>query len=171
MHLLPELTVPALLGMDFLHHFGLIVDFKARKWCFGEDPLRRYPFSREDDEEICCGISDLTPREDRLLKGFLAEILPAVSGQMGTTTLTRHYVEMGGHPPIRQRSYLVSPKVQEVRREEVDRMLREDIIKPSYSKWSNPVVMVQKSNGKYHFCLDFRKVNAISKKDAYSLNG
>lgn len=50
MHLLPELTVPALLGMDFLHHFGLIVDFRDRKWYFREDPTKKYPFSREDPE-------------------------------------------------------------------------------------------------------------------------
>jgi len=29
--------------------------------------------------------------------------------------------------------------------------------------------MVKKPNGKYRFCLDFRKVNSVSKKDAYSL--
>lgn len=128
MHLLPELTVPALLGMDFLHYFGLTVDFKTRKLCFGKDPSRRYPFSRESDKEICYGISDLTPREDKRLKDFLEEILLTVSGQMGTTTLMRHHVEMEEHPSIRQRSYLVSPKVQEAICEEMDRMLREDII-------------------------------------------
>lgn len=94
MHLLPELTVPALLGIDFLHHFGLIIDFKARKWCFGEDSSRKYPFSEEDHENICCGISDLT-REDQRLKEFLRDILPTVSGQMGTTTLTRHHIKVG----------------------------------------------------------------------------
>jgi len=45
-------------------------------------------------------------------------------------------------------------------------MLETEIIEPSYSEWSNPIVMVKKSNGKYRFCLDFRKVNSLSKKDA-----
>jgi len=48
-------------------------------------------------------------------------------------------------------------------------MLAAGIIEPSYSEWSNPIVMVKKPNGKYRFCLDFRKVNSVSKKDAYSL--
>lgn len=78
-------------------------------------------------------------------------------------------MDVGSHPPIRQRCYVVSPKVQEAIRAEVDKMLDSGIIEPSYSEWSNPIVMVKKPNGKYRFCLDFRKVNGISKKDAYPL--
>lgn len=48
-------------------------------------------------------------------------------------------------------------------------MLKAGIIEPSFSEWSNPIVMVKKPNGKYRFCLDFRKVNGVSKKDAYPL--
>lgn len=76
---------------------------------------------------------------------------------------------VGGHAPIRQRCYLVSPKVREAIHAEVDRMLSEGIIEPSESEWANPIVMVRKPNGKYRFCIDFRKVNKISKKDAYPL--
>ena len=47
-------------------------------------------------------------------------------------------------------------------------MLENGIIEPSNSDWSSPIVMV-KRNGKYRFCLDFRKVNEVSKKDAYPL--
>lgn len=49
-------------------------------------------------------------------------------------------------------------------------MLEAGIIEPSNSESSNPVVMVRKASGKYRFCLDFRKVNSISKKDAYPLS-
>jgi len=47
-------------------------------------------------------------------------------------------------------------------------MLAADIIEPSYNEWSNPILM-KKPNEKYRFCLDFRKVNGVSKKDAYPL--
>lgn len=53
--------------------------------------------------------------------------------------------------------------------EKVDKMLTTGIIEPSYSEWLNPIVMVKKPNGKYRFCLDFCKVNEVSKKDAYPL--
>lgn len=48
-------------------------------------------------------------------------------------------------------------------------MLAAGIIEPSQSEWSNPVVMIKKPSGDYRFCLDFRRVNQISKKDAYLL--
>lgn len=57
-------------------------------------------------------------------------------------------------------------KLEEAICGEVDRMLGTGIIEPSNSEWANPVVMARKPNGKYRFCLDFRKVNDISKKDA-----
>jgi len=91
-----------------------------------------------------------------------------MSASTGVTSLTEHRINVGSHPPIKQRCYLVSPKVQEAIREEVDKMLVADIIEPSYNEWSNPIVM-KKPNGKYRFCLDFRKVNGVSKKGAYPL--
>lgn len=48
-------------------------------------------------------------------------------------------------------------------------MLKEGIVKGSHSEWSVSVVMEKKANSKYRFCLDFRKLNAISNKDAYPL--
>jgi len=45
-------------------------------------------------------------------------------------------------------------------------MLAAEIIELLFSEWSNPIVIVKKPNDKYYFCLDFRKVNSVSKKDA-----
>ena len=48
-------------------------------------------------------------------------------------------------------------------------MLKQGIIEPSCSDWSNPIVMNKKPNGEYRFCLDFRKINKITKKDLYPI--
>ena len=52
---------------------------------------------------------------------------------------------------------------------EVDAILADDVIEPSKSGWSSPVVMVKKPDKSYRFCLDFRKLNEVTKKDAYPL--
>ena len=49
-------------------------------------------------------------------------------------------------------------------------MLEKDIIQPSVSPWSSPVVLVKKRDGKYHFCFDYRKLNAVTQKDSYPLH-
>ena len=53
--------------------------------------------------------------------------------------------------------------------EEIQRMLDNNLITESTSLWASPVVLVAKKNGKKRFCVDYRKLNKITKKDAYPL--
>ena len=47
-------------------------------------------------------------------------------------------------------------------------MLEQGIIEPAKcSGWASPVVMHRKSNGNYRFCIDFRRLNRVTKPDAY----
>ena len=53
--------------------------------------------------------------------------------------------------------------------EHVRQMLEAGIVVKSNNEWSSSVVMNRKSNGKYRFCINFRKLNAINKASAYPL--
>ncbi|GBN89139.1 Transposon Ty3-I Gag-Pol polyprotein [Araneus ventricosus] len=48
-------------------------------------------------------------------------------------------------------------------------MLKEDVIQPSDSPWSSPIVLVKKKNGEWRFCVDYRRLNKITKKGVYPL--
>ena len=50
-----------------------------------------------------------------------------------------------------------------------DQFIDQELIKPCTSEWCNPVVMFRKGDGLYHLRIDFRKVNEISKGDAYPI--
>ena len=51
----------------------------------------------------------------------------------------------------------------------VGQMLSRNIIEPAQGPWSSPIVLVKKKDGSTRFCVDFRKVNQVTKKDAQPL--
>ncbi|KAH8338217.1 hypothetical protein KR074_001824, partial [Drosophila pseudoananassae] len=87
---------------------------------------------------------------------------------LGKTSLLSLTIDTGMAKAIKQRHFPVSPAIEKLLYAEVDRMLKLGVIEESDSPWSSPVVVVQKP-GKVKVCLDSRKVNAVTEKDAHQL--
>ncbi|MBJ4683849.1 RNA-directed DNA polymerase, partial [Salmonella enterica subsp. enterica serovar Typhimurium] len=63
----------------------------------------------------------------------------------------------------------MSDAVQEVIHTHVDQMLADGVIEPSTSGWASPITLQREKNGTQRFCIDYRKVNAVTELDAYPL--
>ena len=91
------------------------------------------------------------------------------STDIGRTDILKHTIDTGSSHPIRQAARRVPP----VRKGEVSKLLQEmlekDVIQRSKSPWASPIVLVQKKDGTTRFCVDYRKLNGVTRKDAYPL--
>ena len=77
-------------------------------------------------------------------------------------------IDTGDARPIRQRPYRVPLAKRKVIEDQIQDMLRDGIIEPSTSPWASPITLVPKGDS-WWFCVDYRKLNAVTKKDSYPL--
>ena len=89
---------------------------------------------------------------------------------LGRTNLVKHRIDTGDHRPFKQplRRHPIAylPMIDE----QVEKMLRHDIIEPAASPWSSNVVLIQKPRGQgLRFCVDYRQLNQLTYKDSYPL--
>ena len=87
-------------------------------------------------------------------------------GDTGETDVVTHKIDTGDNPPIRQRYRRLPPDRRQIIEEEIQKML---VIEPGGGPWASPIVLVKKKSGEWRFCIDYRKLNDITKKDAYPL--
>lgn len=116
--------------------------------------------------------SDLTPSEMQSLLALLQTHKASFdchSTTIGQTSAAAHRIETDGSCIIRRRPYRVSSSERNIIEENVVDMLQRNIIRPSASPWSSPVVLVQKKDGSVRFCIDYRALNKITRKDVYPM--
>ena len=94
------------------------------------------------------------------------EVFPDVPSK---TNLIEHDVDVGDSAPIKQHPYRVSPMKKELLDKEIQYMLKNDIIEESQSNWSSPCILVQKNDGGFRLCTDFRKVNDKTMSDSFPI--
>ncbi|XP_065369018.1 uncharacterized protein LOC135961445 [Calliphora vicina] len=180
--IIPSITQRLILGIDFWNEFNLIpnivesvdlVDMSMVKQCHLSENLDKKSdmsfVNKEKSEQKSDEISyPLTAIQQQQLDLIIA-LFPNFDQQgLGRTKLIKHEIDVGESKPIKQRFYPVSPAVEKLMFAELDRMLALGVIEASQSPWSSPMRLVIKPN-KVRLCLDARKLNFVTKKDAYPL--
>ena len=74
-----------------------------------------------------------------------------------------------GATPVNIRPYRYNPAQKDEIKAQVADMLKQGIIQVSRSPFASPVLLVQKKDGEWRFCIDFRHLNAITIKNRYPL--
>lgn len=126
-----------------------------------------------DELGVCYQSTNLSPEENVRLKALLETNVDIFSKSLSDLTATT-YIEHTIHTdscttPIRQRAYRASPSAKKEIDSQIEKMLKANIIEPSCSMWSSPVVLVRKRNGEIRMCVDYRKLNAVTKPISFPL--
>ena len=117
-------------------------------------------------------MSKLNDTQKAKVEPFLtkyASLFAGTDDNLGRTDVVKHNIKTGDATPIKQ-----PPRRLPVhRRNEVDKlvddMLERGVIEPSSSPWASGVVLVKKKDGTTRFCVDYRRLNDVTLKDAYPL--
>ena len=98
-----------------------------------------------------------------------SDVFASSDADLGRTGRLKHSIDTMGSHPIRQPFRRVPPPQREEMHRLLNDMLERDVIQPSASPWASPVVLVRKKDGSLRFCIDYRRLNAVTRKDAYPL--
>lgn len=113
---------------------------------------------------ICPNPTSVMLKRRSLITEF-SDLFMSPRGELGCTTMVNHNRisnnQLGEF--LYCRGWLILHEVQ--------KMLEQGVVRPSHSPWSSCTysVMVQKKDGSWRFCVDFRNLNAVTHRDAYPL--
>ena len=89
--------------------------------------------------------------------------------ELGKTNLVKHHIPVTNPVPFKDRHARIPPSQFEPLRKLLRNMEEVGTIRKSNSPWSGSIVLVKKKDGNLRFCIDLRKLNARTVKDAYAL--
>jgi len=88
---------------------------------------------------------------------------------LGETPLAKHQIDTGDTRPIRQtlrkQPFHLLDKIDE----HVKEMIKAGVVEPSNSPWTSNLVVVKKKDGSFRYCVDYRKINSVTRRDTYPL--
>ena len=88
---------------------------------------------------------------------------------LGNCTAVKHKISTAGAAPIRQPVRRTPQGFEGEEEKYLQDQLKAGVVKPSCSEWASPVVLVRKKDGTVRWCIDYRKLNDVTVKDAYPL--
>ncbi len=97
------------------------------------------------------------------------KIIINTGGKIGISDIVEHEIDTGNNTPIAQKPYKVDSEKREIMKKEIKKLREMGWIRKAHGPWASPVVMVKKKDGEIRFCVDYRKINAITTTDAHPL--
>ena len=132
-------------------------------------PKERYGYI----EQLGINKNEFTPKQYRNIVQLLKKnesVFADKDFAPGKAVGVEHHIDTGNSKPINiARRSVKRPEQRKVIDGHIDKMMSSNVIRPSKSPWCSPIVLVGKKDGSIRFCVDYRKLNEVTIKDAYIL--
>ena len=115
---------------------------------------------------------NLTPQEVKQLNDLILEfsdIFALDQSELSLTDVVTHAIDTGDSAPIKQHPRRIPFALRNKVDHLVSEMLDQGIVVPSKNPWASPVVLVAKKDGSTRFCVDYRRLNSVTKTDVFPL--
>lgn len=175
-----------LLGADFIMEAQLILNLPGNQWSFSDDPNTCYALHGEPAvssaaEPLTINSADMSlslrnseaPQASNTERAAL-ETLIQQHGEIfrrsnEPTPFAEHRIPLTDDTPISVPPYRLAPAKKEILRKELDTLLQNEVIEECESPFAAPVVLVPKKDGTTRLCVDYRRLNAVTRSDKYPL--
>lgn len=113
------------------------------------------------------------PKEwkDRITQSLhaYADVFAQHDLDFGHASKVKHHINLKDETPFKQKSRPIHPNDYEAVRKHLKTLLDAGVTQESESPYSSPIVVLRKKNGEVRLCIDYRKLNALTIRDAYAL--
>jgi hypothetical protein len=172
--LLPGHGIDAILGMNWLKVYGVVLDLKQRvvelRLPASEDRMSIL-IPSDPTSLVAANVevsSDLTSIPVvREFSGVFPDDLPGLPLDRDV----EFTIELEtGTAPISHRPYHMAPKELAEMKKQLEELLNKGFIRPGSSPWGCPAIFVKKKDGTLCMCVDYRPLNAVTIKNKYPLS-
>lgn len=125
----------------------------------------------DDEDEVPIGVQEHDERELvlRLLRAYRELVTHQGDCPPATVLPVQHHIDTGSAAPIMMKRRRHAQAEDAIIEDNVSKMLAAGVIEEGCGAWGFPVVLVRKKDGEIRFCIDYRALNAITKRDIYPL--
>lgn len=143
-----------------------LIDFSDLDDDEQQDSILMPPVTQTETAKDIKFADRLTPDQLETAKSLCDSFSDVFTDIPGMTNLVEHKIVVTSSEPVRVKPYPIPFSTEKTITEEVQKMLQLNVIEPSSSPYSAPVVIARKKDGTNRFCIDYRRLNCATVFDA-----
>ena len=168
--------IGVILGVDWLKHYGAIIDLGNFTISLQTPGGERLIFLCEVFKENTMNfLGKVNGNEEELkienipIVNQYMDVFGEVSGVPQGRPVEFQIQLLPGTSPRIQKPHRMGPKELAELKNQLEELEHKGFIRPSSSNWGSPVVFVKKSDGSLRMCIDYRELNSVTIKNKYPL--